>query len=78
MYCMRLIEPSVQVDSTTVGKQHGTFADFFANITRYDGVLVQGRMAQEGEDIPAAGQTLMNESLAMRICTLHPLFGLSS
>ena len=78
MCCMRMTEASTQVDTAAVGKLLGTFADFFENITQYDGVLVQGRVAQEGEAISAAGRTLIGA--ALRTCTQHsPLWaGLSS
>ena len=51
---MSVNEASLQVEAARAGKMLGTVAMSFENITQYDGVLVQGKVAQEGEAISAA------------------------
>lgn len=47
LHCM--LDASLQVEATRAEKMLGTFAMSFENITQHDGVLVQGKTAQEGE-----------------------------
>ena len=55
-----MADGSLQVEATRAGKMLGTLAMSFENITDFDGVLVQGKVAQEGEATPAAGLCIRN------------------
>lgn len=60
--CMCMGDVSPQVEATRAGKMLGTLAMSFENITDFEGVLVQGKVAQEGEATPTASLCIGNMS----------------
>lgn len=75
--CMCMGDAPPQVEATRAGKMLGTLAMSFENITDFEGVLVQGKVAQEGEATPAASQCTGNMS-HLPAAVMHRIRGLSA
>ncbi len=55
-----MADASLQVEATRAGKMLGTLVMSFENITQFGGVLVQGKVAQEGEATSAPGPSFQS------------------
>ena len=60
--CMRMVDASLQVEAARAAKLLGSLAMSFENITDYDGVLVQGKLAQEGEATSSASPCAIRDA----------------